>query len=94
VDDIEQRLRTEPASLIRPDSAVSVRSFISSNRNRLLAARASRSLSHELALAALFHREEPEDGLYSQSANTMVDKKIDKVAALTSSTLPPTVNNP
>jgi hypothetical protein len=65
VDHIEQRLRTEPARLVRPNSAVSVRSLISTNRNRLFATRASRRLSHKLALAALLHGEEPEDGLES-----------------------------
>jgi hypothetical protein len=94
VDHIEQRLRTEPARLVRPNSAISVRSLISTNRNRLLATRTSRCLCHELALAALLHGEEPEDGLRSQSANSIFDKRIDKIATLTSSTLPPTVNNP
>jgi len=63
VNHIKQRLCTEPSSLGRPDSAVSVSSFLITNSHRLLASRTSSGLSHELTLAALFHREEPENGL-------------------------------
>lgn len=64
MNNIKQRLRTKPPRLRTPHSAIRIRRLLVPNRNRLLPPRPRRRLSHQLTLAALLHRQEPEHRLF------------------------------
>lgn len=61
--DVEQWLCTEPSGALAANCAVGVGAFFRTDLDRVLATRGSGSFSHELAVAALLERDEPEDGL-------------------------------
>ena len=87
VNNIKQRLRTEPTRLRRAHSPICIGRLISPNSNRLLAARPRRSLRHQLTLATLLHRQEPKHRLLhaaTHSQQTMVLQQRRLLATKTS----------
>jgi len=94
VDDIEQRLRAEPPSRGRANSPIRIRRLFLTNLDGLLAARAGCCFSHELALAALVQRDEPEDGLQRERISIRSGHDWYVGVVLTSSIVLPTVNRP
>ena len=71
VNHIKQRLRAEPASAMRTDSAMCVRGFLVADLDRMLTARTSRRFSHELRVAAFLQRDEPENGLDKRTSQLL-----------------------
>lgn len=63
MNNIKQRLRTKPPRLRRPNRPIRISSLLIPDSNRLLPPRPRRRLRHQLTLATLLHRQEPENRL-------------------------------
>jgi len=91
VNQIERRLRREPARAVRAHRPPGVHGLLVTNNDGLLAAGCSSGLRHELRVAALLQRQEPEDRLASFVS---IRKHRQAYIRLTSSMVCPTVSNP